>query len=206
MNWPQKLVFVLEKYFKIQFENGKKLSDDVKENFVEEMKRIYDSMLPEEKVDILVPARGNYLKNKAIKKESNPKLEIKYYIRYKWPDNPDDSFLGGHKEITLKIGEQYDRLGPPDGKYVCPLSPSDKPQSVRARAVPYYIPEDDICTSPAYHKYVVAKCYGKAVGDIVKFGKIAPVFETDPPDGGGTQIEFSKCISDLLKGDILHEC
>ena len=72
--------------------------------------------------------------------------------------------------------------------------------------MPYYIPEDDIRTSPAYHKYTVTKRYGKAVGDIVKHGKIAPVFETDSPDGGGTQIEFSRWIADLIKGDILNEC
>lgn len=206
MSWPKELVDVLEKYWKTQSESGAKLSEKEKENFVEEMKRAYDNMPPKEKADVLVPARGSYLQGKAIQKEGTPLLEINYYIRYKWPDNPDDSFVGTYEEITLEIGEQYDRLGSPAGRYICPLSPSGKPQSVRARAVPYHIPEEDIRTSPAYHKYTVTKRYGKAVGDVVKFGKIAPVFETAPPDGGGTQIEVSRWIADLIKGDIFNEC
>jgi RHS repeat-associated protein len=99
----------------------------------------------------------------------------------KWP--PRRGFDGKTKTITLKPGTRIDRYGYEGGTFA---SPEGTPYSNRALA-------PGTQTKP-HNIYEVNKPVK------VKAGKIAPWF--DEP-GGGTQYEFDKSISQLLKEEIL---
>lgn len=201
MVWPDELSEILEKYYVLQKAGGNQLTYGQKQAFVRELKEVYDSLPAKKKIDVLVPSSEAYVADSAICKYMNPDLNIAYAIEYNWPN---DAYMFPPVEKKLEIGEEYDRIGSPFGRFLCPLAAGSTPQPLRARAVPYYVPESDIRTSPAYHKYTVVKRYSGKKGAPVLFGKIAPAFCADPLDGGGTQVELPRCIDvNVLRGDVL---
>lgn len=167
---------------------------------VEALKREYDQLYFEEKIDLLIPAKGKYIKNSAIIVSINDSANI-YLFQYNWNVGKNKEFDGSVKEVRLKE-QEYDRIGAPTGTYLSPIY-NGIPYSCKARAIPYYIPENPISDSPAYHKYFANKNE-----EIVDFGIVASTFEKgNNCDGGADQIRLknNKDVKHLLASEILSD-
>ena len=157
VKWPQSMQKILRRYWRIQKNNQNRLGDLEKQQFVEEMIRAYDKATFDEKIDILVPEKGEYLQDAAISFVLGPDKTGRYSIYYDMPKN--DGFVAGtaHR-ITMQIGEKFDRLGDENGRFLSRILPTG-PQSLESRALPYYVPEEDFTKNPAYHVYEVCAEY-----------------------------------------------
>ena len=164
------------------------------------MKQCYNSLRRDEKVDILIPERAEWLQPIALTKYSSVEYTISWAFKYNWPKK---NWEGDQERIELKRGEVYDRIGSKHGKYVSPII-NNKPFSFLERALPYYIPEENISDSPAYHRYSIINPYGSATSDEAVKSVVAKAFHENPRDGGGLQVEF-KMHLDEIKGVFLDE-
>lgn len=157
----------------------------------------YDQLTTAGRRDVLIPADSAFLKETAIGKEVLFDGSEEYYFLYNWPK---DEFDGPRLASELKAGEQYDRIGGEEGRYLSPLKADGSPESYLARALPYHIPEAQITNSPSYHCYTIKKPYTGEAGKPVLRGIIANAFrQTSPMDGGGIQVKLPKPIN-ALKG------
>lgn len=202
MNWPKQLKEILKSYFDKQSENHDILSVEDKEALVCEMQIAYNKLTEYEKQDVLVPAKARYLKGKAIKKENTADKKLTYSILYEWPK---ESFASPQEKFTFTSKTFFDRIGSNDGKYLSPLNDNGSPQSLYSRAIPYYIPEKDFTTSPAYHRYVVLNKYESKPDDNFLFGSVAPAFDSTDLDRLGTQISLDTKTVAEVEGRILKE-
>lgn len=198
--WPEKLKKILAHYyFNIQEKNIRKILTLVqKEELVSELISAYNSLSSMEKLDVLIPARAEFVEDRAIKADKVGSKKYRYEVNYKWP--PNDGFRGACKRITLIPGYEYDRIGSPKGSFIAPITKTGTPLSFLSRAIPYYIPESNIADSPAYHRYRVISQYqgiGLSDKESVLQGIVAHAFWYDPDDGGGTQVKLPKRIKEL---------
>lgn len=195
------ILSVLKYYFKLQNKRPDKvLSDIEKEEMVQTLKKIYDSLSNREKCDVLVPAKWDVVSDHAILFDMDDiSGEERYDISYKWP--PHDGFKNGECSRSLLLrGEEYDRIGANTGKYLAPITKDGRISTYLERAIPYYIPESDITQNPSYHRYTVIKNYGdenEPDSNAVFRGLVAQAFWTNPDDGGGEQVKLSKTIGEL---------
>lgn len=194
MEWPGKLDAIIEMYYSMQTRSGNQLTPSERTSLVERLIAVFDSLNRTERTDVLIPANGNYLKDRAIFKDVFLDGTVEYSFRYNWPANP---FAGTVSFPVLTEGEQYDRIGGREGRYLSPLKEDGTPESYLARAIPYYIPEACIRDCPSYHCYTVKQRYEGETGKPVKKGTIAQAFQTRPADGGGVQIQLPVPISRL---------
>lgn len=203
--WPAKIEKVLEYYYGIQESNVPKvLTIDQRKDFVEKMISEYETLSYEERKDILVPAQWEFLAERAIKAEIVGTKKYRYDVCYNWP--PNCGYEGVPQKVKLMSGCEYDRIGSDRGRFMSPISTDDGAIcSFLERALPYYIPEEDISKSPAYHRYKVLLQYpGSSLSaDEVFCGEIAHAFWCNPDDGGGTQVELPSPIGRL--GVVFHE-
>ncbi len=157
VKWPQSMQEILRRYWRIQRKNGNRLSELEKQQFTEEMIQAYDEATYDEKIDILVPQKGQFLLDEAISTKLAADKTALFSIYYDMPEN--DGFKEGtaHR-ATMQIGEKYDRLGSENGRFLSRVLPTG-PQPLESRALPYYIPEEDFTRNPAYHIYEVENDY-----------------------------------------------
>lgn len=189
---------ILKRYSVLQSQNeADLLTEAQKQSLVAELKKVYDSMPVVEKCDVLVPANWQFIADHAICYDEVSSGVTVYDLLYKWP--PNDGFVGQPSKSTLSMDEEYDRIGSAKGKYLAPISETGKPASYLERALPYYIPEENICDSPSYHRYRVRLVYsGEDSRDKnVLQGIVAHAFWNNPDDGGGIQIKLPKSINKL---------
>jgi len=73
---------------------------------------------------------------------------------YKWPNN--GGFEGKPTEITPKEGQQFDRLGSEQGRFVAPIE-NGQVQPKENRGLPYHFTENNITDEPSYHQYEVTR-------------------------------------------------
>ncbi|MBQ9625144.1 MAG: hypothetical protein IJR47_03445, partial [Clostridia bacterium] len=87
-----------------------------------------------------------------------------------------------------------DRIGGPEGTFVCTIPENRAPYSKYERSIPYHIPEDDITRSPSYHIYRIK---GRIEGACI--GESAPLFwdKRGIKCGGAEQIKFPKTIESM---------
>ena len=202
MSLPVTLNIIVDSFFTQQCLNSNKLKESERSSLVEQLIIAYDRLDKKDRVDVLIPAEGRFLKEEAIKKEVLFDGSAEYYFQYKWPSN---EFDGLRWDCILAVGEKYDRIGGEDGTYLSPLKKDGTPESYLARAIPYYIPETNIEDSPSYHCYTVKVKYAGEVGRPVQKGIIAQAFWDKPRDGGGMQIKLPKKLG-KLKGVNFSEC
>jgi len=202
MYWPTEIFNILENYFEKQSKNNNILSENDKKGFVNEMQIAYNKLTEYKKRDILIPAKPEYLQDEAIKMEILANIQIAYSIEYKWPT---EAFASFPKEFTFIPNRFFDRIGSNSGRYMSPFNDNGYPQSLYSRAIPYYIPEDDFTTNPAYHKYVVLNLYESEPDDNFFFGSVAPAFNSTDLDSLGTQIYLDNKTVVGLEGRILRE-
>ncbi len=156
--WSKQLARILESFYNVQERNKNRvLNASEKEQLVQELISAYNILSDAGKYDVLVPAKCEFLNDRAINADMVSSGSYKYEISYKWP--PNDGFQGLPQTITLKPGSAYDRIGSSKGRYLSPVSIGGECSSYLARAIPYYIPEKDICDNPAYHRYKVVSEY-----------------------------------------------
>lgn len=203
--WPEQLQKILEHYyFDIQEKSASKtLSDHQKEKLVKDLISAYNSLKNDEKRDVLVPAKWQFLDDRAIRADQVGSKRYRYDIRYNWP--PNDGFED-FSRLTLIPGSEYDRIGGSKGTFLAPIAKNGEPLSFLARALPYYIPETNISNSPAYHRYRVLlqyQGYGSSDRESVLQGLTAHAFWCNPDDGGGVQVKLPKRIKEL--GGVLDE-
>lgn len=203
--WPEELREILEYYYGIQ-ENtcGKILTLEQKEKLVRSLISAYTNLTKEDRRDVLVPAQGKFVKDHAIRADLVSSGKYIYEINYNWP--PDDGFQGPSYPVSLMPGEEYDRIGSARGVFIAPISADGEIVSFLERALPYHIPESNICDNPSYHRYRVVSIYKGETSTREKSvlrGKISQAFWRDPDDGGGEQIRLPKRIREL--GDVLYE-
>ena len=200
--YPPKIISILEKFYKIQeLSPSQRLSMADRKCMVDELIKTYKSLSFNERIDLLIPERADFLADIVLTSQKAGHTRIYYNINYKWPDN--DGFATKHF-YSLLIGKKYDRIGPPSGRFLCPYH--KKAQSYLSRALPYYIEEDDLEKCPLYHKYIATKNYHRQLSGIKKvyIGIISQCFHTNPKDGGGTQVLTPNPISDLLDNGYLR--
>lgn len=189
MGWPKSLLDIIKCYYdKQKKQDGEKLTPDQKDELVKKLLEAYDNLPREEKTDVLVPARGDFLEDAAIQVAILIGEDI-YSFVYRWPDN--NGFAGDEIPSELLPGEEYDRIGGEWGRYLAPLI-EGKPQPYLSRAIPYYIPEKNIQDNPAYHRYKIIKRYTDSK---CKRGTIATAFWKNPLDGGGIQVCLEMSIA-----------
>lgn len=203
--WPSQLEKILCHYYNIQERNSNKnLTLGQKKELVKELVNTYNTLSNIEKIDILVPAKWQFVEDHAIKADIVGSGKYRYEINYKWP--PNNGFEGPVDKITLMPGSEYDRIGGNKGTFLAPVLTKGGVESFLARAIPYYVPEANISDNPAYHRYRVIKQYqGSSLGtkDFVLQGVIAHAFWCSPDDGGGIQVKLPKRIVEL--GGVLSE-
>lgn len=173
------------------------LTDEDRAALVQQLTQAYNQLRTEDRRDVLIPADHLFLRKTAIGKEVLFDGAEEYYFLYNWPL---DEFSGPRQASELKEGEQYDRIGGEEGRYLSPLKEDGTPEPYLARALPYYIPETQITDSPSYHCYTIKKSYAGEAERPVLRGIVASAFrQTEPKDGGGIQVKLPKPI-DALKG------
>ena len=177
--------------------SNNELTDEDRAALVAQLIKAYNQLRTEEKRDVLIPADDMFLRKTAIGKEVLFDGAEEYYFLYNWPL---DEFSGHRQASELKAGEQYDRIGGEEGCYLSPLKEDGSPEPYLARALPYFIPEEQITDSPSYHCYTIRKPYAGEAEKPVLRGTVASAFRlTEPRDGGGIQVKLPKPI-DALKG------
>lgn len=198
MDIPMSFYRIIAGFFNKQVaRSDNTLTNEERDGLVAQLIATYDKLRIEDKRDVLIPADGTYLKETAIGKEVLLDGTEEYFFQYNWPL---DEFDGLRHEYTLKEGEQYDRIGGEEGRYLSPLKEDGSPESYLARALPYYIPEARLTDSPSYHCYTIKNPYAGETGKPVLKGIIANAFrQTEPKDGGGIQVKLPLPIK-ALKG------
>lgn len=145
---------------------------ETKKQLVDTMKKAYDDTPKEERGDILVPEKPEFLKDPPIAENKNTG---KRYgdVNYDWPSN--GGFEGKPEEIIPQVGEKFDRVGTENGRYVTPLE-GDAPQPVEKRALPYHFAENNITDEPSYHSYEVDRNFGQLQDAIIEYNnpKLTP--------------------------------
>lgn len=196
MDLPRSLYRITAAFFDRQTaSDDETLSDEEIDILVTQLIEAYDRLRTEDRRDVLIPADSAFLKKTAIGKEVLLDGAEEYFFRYNWPL---DEFDGPRQEYELKEGEQYDRIGGEEGRYLSPLKEDGSPESYLARALPYYIPEAQITDSPSYHCYTIRKPYAGDADQPVLRGIVANAFrKTEPRDGGGIQVLLPKPIEEL---------
>nr|WP_244991569.1 glycohydrolase toxin TNT-related protein [Clostridium senegalense] len=129
------------------------------------MKEAYDSTPKEERGNNLVPEKTEYLKNPPI--SGNSETGQRYEDpNYKWPNN--GGFEGKPTEITPKEGQQFDRLGNEQGRFVAPID-DGQVQLKENRGLPYHFVENNITDEPSYHQYEVVRDFDQLKDSINEF-------------------------------------
>ncbi|WP_238916770.1 TNT domain-containing protein [Clostridium sp. YIM B02555] len=134
---------------------GKVQQSDI-EKYVSDMKNAYDNSSKVEKGDILVPESAEYLKNPPIALDADG---VPYSDpNYKWPFN--NGFKGKPMEIVPSVGDEFDRVGNENGRFVSPIKdgvliPKEK------RALPYHFTEENIANEPSYNRYKVKRNFNE---------------------------------------------
>ena len=214
---PKCLTKIMERYYFIQqIMRGKTLSAKQKDTLVKKLILAYNTLDPLEKVDVLIPAKGEFLSDRALSRtkataKTGKKIHV-YSFRYCWGrfSGDIDGFSDQPTPIALLPGEEYDRIGASTGKYLSPILQS-RVATYLDRAIPYYFPEKDIKDNPSYHRFQVTR----EIPDVAMSmptdvptennarksfpfplrGTIAHAFWTNPDDGGGIQVKLPKSIS-----------
>lgn len=201
--FPKQLQDILEKYYEIQEKSSKKaLTPSQKKGLVKELISEYNNLVYTDKIDVLVPAKWEFLEERCIGRDIVSSKKIRYVIFYRWP--PNNGFDGTTSSITLKRGKVYDRLGSSHGFFLSPVPRVGSVASVLDRAIPYYIPEKDITQNPAYHRYEVVYPSGQKPYLTAQCGKTAHAFWCNPDDGGGIQIKMPQRIKFLVGGMLIE--
>lgn len=194
---PENISAILKKYFR----NKDLSSQKIRAQLVVELQAAYDSCTTEEKVDVLVPAYEAFLdKEKCIRdipqqSRYGEDFEPLLYIAYAWAIDIVDGFNKKPKPFKPKKGMLVDRIGDNLGTFVCLVPTKRDPYDKYERAIPYYIPEDDITQNPAYHIYKLTSSEIKNA----RIGDTAPQFWDlfNIKSGGAKQIKFSEQIREL---------
>ena len=202
MKWPYELLKIILFYYRIQCIN-KKLSPEQKNQMAKKLIYAYNRLPKVNKKDILVPADGNFMKNKAIVETYGYNHKKQYEIAYEFPEK--NGFLGIPTTKDLNAGEVFDRIGAASGRYLSPII-NGKPQNALQRALPYYLPEKDISKNPSYHRYKVSRNvylpeFKNSKYRKTKVGKVSPAFF--PFDGGGVQVLLVTSVKNLKR--IIYE-
>lgn len=197
MEWPTVLLTIIKDYYGKQRAQGGELTEPQKRDMTDALLEAYRTLSFEEKIDLLIPAKAEFIADSAVVAHGVAD-GVTYSIRYKWPTECEitDGFEGEATPKTLQTGEEYDRIGGETGRFMCPLE-NGVPQLYHRRAIPYYIPEEDISQSPAYHRYKIGATYSDSK---CRYGRIAPAFWKDGQDfidGGGTQVSLGCSISSI---------
>ena len=193
--WPKEILDLMKDADKRKEED----SFDVEE-FVVKVKAAYDRLPYNQRVDVLVPVSAGFLKPNPIRKEPNSayglsnrsgdveqKSKTYFYFDYDW-DTSEDGSEAGMFDAEWYVGDMFDRVGPPNGSFLCPVE-EGRVYSAEERAVPYYIPEKSIQQSPSYHMYEIINV---VEGVTLQKGKIARFKNPIGNDlsGGGIQARF----------------
>ncbi len=142
-----------------------KVSIEDKQEFVNKMKEEYDSTLKEDRGNNLVPEKAEYLNNPPM--SGNNETGQRYDDpNYKWPNN--GGFEGKPTEITPKEGQQFDRLGNEQGRFVAPID-DGQVQPKENRGLPYHFVENNITDEPSYHQYEVTRDFDQLKDAINEF-------------------------------------
>lgn len=202
----------IQKILKREFETAKELKGekifeaDARRRLVEESKKAYDKLSPEESIDVLVPESESVLLDTPIKKRDSDTTEDTFEFNYIWPKY--DGFV---KKADLEIGDVerqswfieegmlYDRIGELDGRYVSPFV-DGKPQSYESRAMPYYIPERDFTKNPSYHILKAEGTYVPRDGETIDYGSVANAYKGKiGKSTGGTQLFLDSGLQTYMK-------
>lgn len=198
MQWPIEIYNILEQYYLYSKMAPAESTNNRRRNLVRRLKTAYDELPFAQKVDVLVPADYHFLTEDAVKSDPISGLVNGYSIWYQWPDN--DGFDGAKAISSLAQDEIYDRIGGEEGSFLTPLL-EGKTQTFLMRAIPYYVPEQDITSNPSYHQFRVKVNYESQVFR----GRIAPAFWHNPNDGGGVQVKIGKTIKVLKRLGVLED-
>lgn len=214
IKWPQSLREIMIHYLVLTEDKSYSFSSKQKDDLVRELIEAYNKLDYQDQANFFVPAKGSFLKEKAIIVEI-PSVAVllseteKYNLAeisldYNWNnDEIIDGFVPESDSPTYIIkGKKYDRLGRDSSRYLCPVLDNDEPESYLARAIPYYIPDEtNVSSSPAYHVYRANRDFCEDSGEYPRIGTISQMFRKNPDDGGGKQLVLSKSIrvGDLLK-------
>lgn len=218
IQWPKEIRDILIKYHSALKTKKYVFSTEEKNRMVYELIAAYRAMSISEQACFLVPAKGENLKDKAVVVDipigvtpiqiENIYEHASIALQFDWPVGLTDGFVSqsdSHCSIMRK--QEFDRVGPPSGRFLSPIKDDGQPETYMARAIPYYIPnEDDITSSPAYHRYVALQDYEEN-DEYPRVGIIAQAFRANPDDGGGKQLVFSPhmCIQDLNGKGVLED-
>lgn len=120
------------------------------------MKNAYANSSITDRGDILVPESAEYLKNPpiALDADGRPYSDP----NYKWP--PNNGFKGKPSEVTPCIGNEFDRVGSENGRFVSPI----KGETIipkENRALPYHFTEENIANEPSYNRYKVTRNFNE---------------------------------------------
>lgn len=213
IKWPQSLREIMIHYLILTENRNYLFNSTQRDALVRDLIGAYNKLSYQDQANYNVPAKGSFLKEKAISVEI-PSIAIllsgleKYNLaeislEYKWDEKVIDGFVPGSDRPTYIIkGKRYDKIGRHSGRYLCPILENGEPESYLARAIPYYIPDEtNVCSSPAYHVYQANKDFQEENGEYPRIGKISRMFRINPDDGGGEQLVLSEgmCINDLMQ-------
>lgn len=211
---PGSIQEILKREFETATElKGEKIFDaDARRRLVEESKKAYDKLSPEESIDVLVPESECVLLDTPIKKRDSDTTEDIFEFNYIWPEY--DGFVKKADLETLDVerhswfieeGMFYDRIGELGGRYVSPFV-NGKPQSYESRAMPYYIPERDFTKNPSYHILKAEGTYAPRDGETIDYGSVANAYKGKiGKSTGGTQLFLDSGLQTYLKRDFEKE-
>jgi len=133
-------------------------SRELKEELVASLQRTYK--IATKQGDVLIPFSGSTLKDNPIERRKTSGA-IKYYLKYKWNEGRNSEFINPQIIESIPEGTVLDRLGKPNGKYVCPVNPKEETYSVAERALPYFFIKLKVISEPSYHRYRAIKTISK---------------------------------------------
>ena len=200
--WPDTILSIMEK------NANRTLGSVDKVRMVRCVKQKYLQLSLDERVDVLVPDKAEYLSAIPVLEEYD-ELQNRniYQFIYNWPER--ETVEGTNERALLQPTGLYDRVGNIKGKHFCPVN-GDRVFSVEERALPYFIPENDIRKSPSYHQYTALN-KNEYYGDVVEErGTIAP-YGKGKLVGGGIQSRFIEndvalTVEELLERGVLYVC
>lgn len=211
MPWPDSMLLILHKYYRMNSKSPGNLTPEQKDSFTAEMIAAYNDCPPSTRKDVLVPRKGKYLKDNAIKGSFTGAGKERFSVYYNMPDG--EGYLPGKEPAptSFQPGQMFDRIGMGSGRFLSQLF-DGTPQALPSRSLPYYIPEPDIRKNPAYHIYKVKKIYSGIEPDCLEDppknaltnGIVAPAFDER---GGGIQSVIPKPddVDALVEREILDE-
>ena len=142
----------LEEYYK---KNAGNLTDSQKAKLVSDLKELYTGTSEMERGDITVPEDARDING--LYKYDNME---RYDYDYNWAD--DDTVPATRKMEVLKAGEQFDRLGSPNGRCVGHVGDDGSCATIKERSVPYHFEGDEVTQEPSYHRYEAKKDFTRA--------------------------------------------